>query len=115
MDILKQIMELLSQIELNQTEKCHIMAETGYDESVIVGTDDSFISLAKRLLEIVYYSKDPIQNIIEFDIEDVSGRKFLSTDEVKDQFDELADVWPVCVFIAKDNTSVQSILKLFRT
>ena len=115
LNMLKQIIELLSIVDVKSSEKCHIMAETGYDEAVIVGTKFSLLALAKKLIEIIYYvSCDEGQDFVHFEKESEDGVNYLSTDAIKSLFDEMADVWPVCAFIADNNEAVQTIVKSFK-
>jgi hypothetical protein len=115
LNILKQIVDLFSVIDENTSGKCHIMAESGYDEAVIVGTKQSLLSLAKMLIEIVYnYSDGEGQDNVHFEKGNEDGVSYLSTDLIKGLFDEMADVWPVCAFIADNDDDVQAIVKSFK-
>ena len=111
-EIFKKIINLLEHLDFNPDEKCNIIAETGLDESTIVGTESSFIALGKRLLEFIYYQRyDTPQDFIEYEYDDFGGISAISTDSLKTLFDGMADVWPVCIIVAKDNNDVDSIVK----
>jgi hypothetical protein len=91
------------------------LADTGYDESVIVGTKHSLLNLAYKLISIVYYaSYDPKQVRVNFENESEDRTNYLSTDLIKKLFDEMADVWPVCAFIAYNDEWAQAIVKSFK-
>ncbi|KHD05261.1 hypothetical protein PN36_34740 [Candidatus Thiomargarita nelsonii] len=112
LNVLKNILDQLSQIS-EPTEKCHIMADSGYDESVIVGTDRAFMYLARKMIEIIYFYKIDEQNIIDFDDGEIAEVKSSSTNEIKFAFEEIADVWPICAYIAEDEAAVKAIVKEF--
>ncbi|MDL2275861.1 hypothetical protein LJC22_07030 [Desulfosarcina sp. OttesenSCG-928-G10] len=111
-NMIKKTNDLLSLFNEKVSEKCNIMSDGAYDESIIVGTRYALISLAKKLVEIVYNSTVDKENKNNFFFErNEAGVHFLSTDSIKSVFDDMADVWPVCIFIADNDEDVRTLIK----
>jgi hypothetical protein len=104
--------EALEKIYFSDKE-CSIMAADAYEESVFIGTKDSLVFLALQILEIVNASNSKQNTNIDIDEDLIDDETFEYTNEIKYCFDELADVWPVCLYLAKNKEGLQKLKKYF--
>lgn len=93
--------------------ECSIMAGGNYEESVLIGTKDAFVFLALQILEIVQASDDKNNTNIDFDEDEIEKELFEYTNEIKKCFNEFADVWPICAYVAKDKARIMKLIKYF--
>jgi hypothetical protein len=110
-DILKKIVDLLSELDLELDDDCHIMADSGYDESILIGTHSSILYFAKVLIETVLFSSDP--NEMQKHLmkkENLGGIQYITTHLIKELFNDVADVWPVCLFLADNEKDARELV-----
>ena len=107
---IKSALELIRDLP-SATSTSVLLAENGnYEESVLIGTQDSYIRMAIKFLEIA--QADP--STLNFDEDSIDGHDYLYTNEIKDVFDEQGDVWPVCSYLANDENEMVILKKYYR-
>jgi hypothetical protein len=101
--ILTDALAALNKINL-QKGNCRVLIETGYDEAMIVGTENDYLSLAVYLLEIVQTRQKGVAGKAEmdFEIEYHGDVKSYAFGDLKDYFDDDADVFPVTAYITEN-------------
>lgn len=92
-------------------DTCKIIAETGYDEAVIIGVRPALIALARKLLEVAYAAETGNFEDHDFERDTIGGAEWVTTSEIKEVFDEAGDVWPVTVYAARDAESASFVVK----
>jgi hypothetical protein len=107
---IKSALELIRNTPDTNVTSVILAADGNYEESVLIGTQDSYIHMAIKFLEIA----QAVSGTLDFDEDDIDGQKFLYTNEIKYVFDEHGDVWPVCSYLANDEIEM-AILKKYYT
>jgi hypothetical protein len=106
---------IVNQLEImthHQAADNAIIPDYGIDEAMLVGTPGSFLCLAKRLIEIIYYaSEEASWSKIEIEEETIEGMTVLGTDVIKQCFDEFSPVWPVCAYMAADEKAARGLVE----
>ena len=111
LDKVKDLITFLNDLIEDRQAECAIVAETSYDESGIIGTDDAYLMLAKTLLEFVFTARFGLNYLDDVEIDEFKklDDKPFFTNEVKYVFDELADVWPVVAYLCENKQSMKRI------
>ena len=115
-DILSKALDLLKKMKL-QNNECSIYVETGFDESIFVGTKDSYIKFAIFLLEIANANIN-IENKdkdIDYEIDKIGNIDCYSSGDLKKYFDEYADVFPVSLYVVNNDDDKQKLYKHLKT
>lgn len=112
MEKLRKItIELESLIE-DPTAECIMAPGNGYDESMLIGTTDSFLRLARTLIEIARVATNESEwATADLDRDTLCGQTVVTTNTIKQAFNELAPIWPVAAYIATSNVDVTRILE----
>jgi hypothetical protein len=104
-------LELGAFIEDDRAENA-IVPGNGYDESMLIGTEDSLLRLAKMLIEIVGTSADrSTWSDADMEEEEVSGMSVIATNSLKAAFSEFSPVWPLCVYLAPDARTAEALMR----
>lgn len=91
-----------------------IMTPDSAEEAVIIGTNNSIAYLALQLLEIIHAVSMMKNTEIDIDEDFINNEKVKCTNDIKYCFDELSDVWPVCMYIAKNKEHFQKVKEYFQ-
>jgi hypothetical protein len=103
---LAALIEQLQALDAQGKGECAIAAETGLDESILLGTPEGLIALATALLRLARagLSGESVDGM-EPDEDGIQ-----STDAIKGLFFEFGAAWPVCAMVAP-NTDAYGALK----
>jgi len=101
--------KLLQNLPIEEISSSILAPDGNYEESILIGTQDSYIRMAIKFLMIAQADINANSTSLECYIDDINGRDYLYTNEIKKVFDEFGDVWPVCSYIVKD---IDEMLKL---
>lgn len=92
--------------------ECALVPGNGPDESILLGTAESFLRLAKVLIEIVCVSKSQQEwAAADFGRELLCGKPTVATNAIKYAFDELAPIWPIAAYLVDSEAERKVILE----
>ena len=92
--------------------ECALAPGNGSDESMLLGTADSFLRLAKTLIEIVCIAQNEKEwAAADFDREVLCGQPTVATNAIKYAFDELAPIWPMAAYLVASDAERKLILE----
>jgi hypothetical protein len=114
-DKIQSAVEFLQDLPADEVLPAFFAPDGSYEESVLIGTGDSYIRMAIKLLKIAQAGLSADSRSLGCDEDDIDGKSYLYTNEIKEVFDEFGDVWPVCAYIAKDADEMQKLKKYFES
>jgi hypothetical protein len=114
-DKIQFAVEFLQDLPTEEISSAILAPDGSYEESVLIGTRDSYIRMAIKLLKIAQAGASANSTSLECDEDEIDGRNYLYTNEIKEVFDEFGDVWPICLYIAKDVDEMQMLKKHFES
>lgn len=114
-DKIQFVVELLQDLSIEEISSAILAPDGNYEESILIGTQDSYIRMAIKLLKIAQAGVGANSTSLECYEDDINGRGYLYTNEIKEVFDEFGDVWPVCSYIVKNFDEMQKLKKHFES
>jgi hypothetical protein len=105
-DLAAQLSELIG----DPSAENAIVPGNGYDESILVGSPDSYLRLAQLLIEVVGAAGDRgswHENALEEDT--VGGVSVVGTNQIKEAFNEFSPVWLICGYLSADDKSAKEL------
>lgn len=114
-DKIQFAIELLQDLPTDKISSVILTPGGNSKESVLIGTQDSYVRMAIKLLKIALIDISEKSTSLEYDEDDIDGRCYLYTNEIKEVFNEFGDVWPICSYIIKDADEMQKLKKYFES
>ena len=105
----KQLQNLVAALESlieNPVADNFILPGDGYDESMLIGSPDSYLRLAKVLVEIVRHAGDgPPWPRFDWGADVIEGVPVVITNQIKEVFHDFSPVWVMCAYITRDDVA----------
>lgn len=87
-----------------------IVPGNGPNESMLIGSSDSFLRLAKALIETVRLASDRSSwSGCDLEEETIEGVPVIGTNMLKESFSEFSPIWPICAYIASDDNQAKKL------
>lgn len=107
-EISKQLRGLVSGPEAES----FVLPGNTVDESMLVGSPDSFLVLASVLVEIVAHAEALTrERALDIDDDVIGDVPVVWSDRVKGAFSEHSPIWIVCAYLAQDDKLARSVAK----
>lgn len=110
---LRQVSETLAHLIHANGGRCYIETDGAPDESAIIGTAESFLGLAKALVDFVYAATAQQPDEMNVGTDEISGVPLLYTNEIKRHIDDESKVWLVVAYLCKDTEAAQRVARSF--
>ena len=114
-DKIQFVLEFLQDLPTEEISTAILAPDGNYEEAILIGTQDSYIRMAIKLLRIAQIGINANSVSFECEEDEIDGRTYLYSNEIKEVFDEFGDVWPVCSYIAKDVDEMQKLKMHFES
>lgn len=110
-----QLQELADRLRLlisDASAENAVVPGNGYDESILVGSADSFLRLAKLLIEMVSMAGDRgAWTGDDLEEETIEGIPVVSSNRLKDAFFEFSPVWVMCAYLTTSDPAAVELTK----
>lgn len=103
--------ELDSLIE-NAHAEVAVVPGNGPNESMLIGSPDSFLRLAKMLIETVHLAGDRASwSGTDLEEETIAEVPVIGTNRLKEVFCESSPIWLMCAYLAADDNRAKELAK----
>ena len=107
---LRALAEELDAMIQNGSAECAVVPGNGLEESMLIGSPDSYLVLAKVLLEIVRDAGEPRSwENNDLEEETLHGVSALGTNRIKAAFRESSPIWLMCAYLAPDDEAAREL------
>jgi hypothetical protein len=113
-DKLRRVVELLSEVLENRSERCVLASGGALDEAMLLGTAVAALNLASVLVRLVLASGGvELEGFDSFE-DEVAGEGVRVTNDIKGAVGEQGDIWLVAACLARDRPALERIVERLR-
>lgn len=95
----------------NPNAEVAVVPGNGPNESMLIGSPDSLLRLAKVLIEVVGLAGDRASwSGNDLDEETVEGVTVIGTNRLKEAFYEFSPIWPMCAYLTPDDDRAKELV-----